>query len=161
MEEKIVTLDNLSLFADKLKTYVLDLIYPIGAIYISTNNINPNSIWGGQWEQIKDRFLLGAGNSYLAGSTGGESKVTLSSTQVPNVMGDITLHSGGTATNISSVSGCFSANITNNNSYRNGGDAIGKSADSVGIIHFDNGGKSESHNNMPPYLTVYIWKRIS
>ncbi len=161
--------DILSNKADK--TYVdeklsdvsfnIDLIYPIGSIYMSVNSTNPSILFGGEWEQIEDRFLLGAGNSYLAGSTGGEAKVTLTSSQVPNVIGDITLHSGGTATNISSVSGCFSANITNTNSYRNGGDTIGNSADSIGVIHFDNGGKSGSHNNMPPYLTVYMWKRIS
>jgi hypothetical protein len=51
------------------------------------------------------------------------------------------MHSGGIATNISNVSGCFSAQITNQNRYRNGG-TEGTTANSIGIIHFDNGGKN-------------------
>jgi hypothetical protein len=53
--------------------------------------------------------LLAAGDSYTAGSVGGEEKHTLTKQEIPNVIGDITMHSGGTATNISNVSGCFSA----------------------------------------------------
>ena len=45
--------------------------YPIGAIYMSVTNHNPSSIFGGTWERIKDKFLLCAGDSYSAGSTGG------------------------------------------------------------------------------------------
>jgi microcystin-dependent protein len=75
--------------------------------------------------------------------------------ELPNVIGDITMHSGGTATNISNTSGCFSAQITNTNKYRDGG-TTGTTANSIGIVHFDNGGKNIAHNNMPPYLTVYM-----
>ena len=138
---------------------ILQSVYPVGAVYISIDSISPASLFGGTWEQIEDTFLLAAGSAYIAGSTGGEAAVTLSNAQVPNVIGDITMHSGGSATNISNVNGCFSAQITNQNNYRNGG-TVGNTANSVGIIHFDNGGEGRAHNNMPPYLTVYMWKRI-
>jgi hypothetical protein len=139
---------------------LLELIYPVGAIYLSATEVDPSVLFGfGVWEQIKDTFLLSAGDTYTAGSTGGEASVTLSSAQMPNVIGDITMHSGGVATNISNVSGCFSAQITNT-SYRDGG-TQGSSAKSIGIVHFDNGGKGQAHNNMPPYLAVYVWKRVS
>jgi hypothetical protein len=138
---------------------ILQAVYPVGSIYISMSNISPASLFGGTWEQIEDKFLLGAGQAYIAGSTGGQASVTLSQSQLPNVIGDITMHSGGTATNISNVSGCFSAQITNEGKYRDGG-TVGTTAKSIGIVHFDNGGKGQSHNNMPPYLTVYMWKRI-
>jgi hypothetical protein len=138
---------------------IMQTVYPVGAIYLSVNNVSPASLFSGTWEQIEDTFLLAAGSTYIAGSTGGESSVKLSQKQVPNVYGDITMHSGGTATNISNVSGCFSAQITNNSGYRDGG-TVGNTAKSIGIVHFDNGGTGASHNNMPPYLTVYMWKRV-
>jgi hypothetical protein len=140
-------------------TNILQAVYPVGSVYLSVNDISPASLFGGTWEQIEDRFLLGAGTKYLAGSTGGAAAVALTKEQVPNVIGDITLHSGGIATNISNVSGCFSSQITNSGKYRDGG-TLGSSANSVGIVHFDNGGKDKEHNNMPPYLTVYMWKRV-
>ena len=61
----------------------IDLIYPIGAIYMSTNNVNPRVLFGGTWEQIKDRFLLSAGDSYKVGATGGEATHTLSTAEMP------------------------------------------------------------------------------
>lgn len=55
---------------------LLDLFYPVGSIYTSTKNTNPASTLGGTWTQIKDRFLLCAGDSYSAGSTGGSATHT-------------------------------------------------------------------------------------
>lgn len=119
---------------------ILQAVYPVGSIYITTSSVSPSVLFGfGTWEQIEDVFLLGAGSTYTAGGTGGEANVTLTQEQTPNVIGDITLHSGATATNISNVSGCFSAQITNTGQYRNGG-TIGDTAGSIGIVHFDNGG---------------------
>lgn len=50
---------------------IFDKIYPIGSIYISVTSINPSTIFGGIWEPIEDKFLLSAGNTYVAGITGG------------------------------------------------------------------------------------------
>ena len=62
---------------------VVSKIYPVGAIYMSTNNVNPRVLFGGTWEQIKDRFLLSAGDSYKVGATGGEATHTLSTAEIP------------------------------------------------------------------------------
>ena len=58
--------------------------YPVGAIYISTVSTSPASLFGGTWEQLNDRFLLGAGDTYSAGSTGGEAEHTLTKAEMPN-----------------------------------------------------------------------------
>ena len=50
---------------------IVDLIYPVGSIYITAGNTNPQTIFGGTWEQIKDKFVLAAGDTYAAGATGG------------------------------------------------------------------------------------------
>ena len=54
----------------------IDNIYPVGCIYMSVNSTNPGQLFGGTWEQIEDTFLLCAGSTYLAGSTGGSATHT-------------------------------------------------------------------------------------
>lgn len=51
-------------------------IYPVGSIYISVNDIDPSTVFGGTWERIKDRFLLSSGNQYTAGATAGSATYT-------------------------------------------------------------------------------------
>jgi cytochrome c5 len=55
-------------------------IYPIGSIYMSVNNVNPSEIFGGTWQQIKDKFLLACGDTYNNGATGGSATHTPSGT---------------------------------------------------------------------------------
>ena len=59
-------------------------IYPIGSIYMSVNNVNPSTVFGGTWEQIKDKFLLACGDTYNNGATGGEATHTLTSNEMPS-----------------------------------------------------------------------------
>ena len=69
---------------DKIKKIVLDLFFPIGAVYLSAdNNFNPNSSWGGNWVKIEDRFLLGSGSRGV-GVTGGEETHTLTESEMPS-----------------------------------------------------------------------------
>jgi hypothetical protein len=65
-------------------TSLWEKIYPVGSIYISANSTSPANLFGGTWEQIKDRFLLAAGGTYAAGSTGGEATHTLTVDEMPN-----------------------------------------------------------------------------
>ena len=52
------------------KQYLLDMLYPVGAIYMSMNNVNPRMLFGGTWTQIQDRFLLcSAGESKQPGGS--------------------------------------------------------------------------------------------
>lgn len=62
---------------------IFDLIYPIGAIYISTVNTSPATLFGGTWEQISDKFLLAAGTIYAAGTTSGAASHTLAVSELP------------------------------------------------------------------------------
>lgn len=122
----------------------LDQVYPIGSIYMSVNNTSPSTLFGGTWEQLKDRFLLGAGDTYTAGDTGGEATHTLTTNEMPSHNHKLTSNTtSGSADSISvlSISSGSDNNITT------------KISSSVG------GG--QAHNNMPPYLTVYMWKRTA
>ena len=55
------------------RTDFLDLVYPVGSIYMSVNETSPATFIDGTWERIQDRFLLSAGSSYAAGTTGGSA----------------------------------------------------------------------------------------
>lgn len=59
-------------------------IYPVGSIYMSVNNVNPSAVFGGTWEQIKDKFLLACGDTYNNGATGGSATHTLAVNQLPS-----------------------------------------------------------------------------
>ena len=116
-------------------------LYPVGSIYISVNSTNPSNYFGGTWERIKGRFLLAADDTtYKLGDTGGSATHTLTIDEMPKHRHDINygLTAGGDG------SGFRFSNTTGKGSY---------------FMGYVGGGKA--HNNMPPYLAVYIWKRVA
>ena len=118
-------------------------IYPVGSIYLSVNNVNPGTLFGGTWEQIKDIFLLGAGDIYTAGSIGGSATHTLTINEMPSHRHEIAnYNSGGNAQGSMTVTANAKTGYLSN------------------IITGATGG-GQSHNNMPPYLVVYMWKRTA
>lgn len=126
---------------------IFELIYPVGSIYISTVSTNPNTLFGvGTWTQIKDTFLLAAGSSYSAGSTGGEVTHKLSVSEMPNHQHRIIAYSG---------SGNDYSNIDASLSFEYYTSMKGWGG------YTESTGGSQAHNNMPPYLVVYMWKRVS
>ena len=124
-------------------------IYPIGSIYVSVNSTNPGTLFGGTWQRIEDTFLLASGSTYEAGTTGGSSEVTLTENQLPKISGT----ASGVGTWSSSASGKFTAT-------KEGSGSFGGSSRDWTTLKF-NFGNNEAHNNMPPYLAVYVWKRVS
>ena len=118
--------------------------YPVGSIYLSVNNTSPAKLFGGTWEQLKDRFLLATGDTYNAGSTGGEAQHTLTVNEMPehtHIIGNgtIKVNDGSTGNVAYANNNSILESVTNATVYAKGG--------------------SKPHNNMPPYLCVYMWKR--
>jgi len=126
------------------KALTFDDIYPVGSIYISVNNVNPSTLFGGTWAQIKDKFLLAAGSAYSNGDTGGEATHTLTVNEMPSHSHNINI---GVALAPESGGGGL------NNGFPVAKDNISRDTNSKG------GG--QPHNNMPPYLVVAIWKRTA
>lgn len=124
------------------KSDLLNLIYPVGSIYMSVNNTNPANLFGGKWNQIKDRFLLSAGDTYTAGSTGGEAKHTLTIAEIPSHSHKTWLGTAGESQETLST-----------------GDRVEHNWGATGALEATGGG--QPHNNMPPYLAVYMWKRTA
>ena len=124
-------------------------IYPVGSIYVSTSaTFNPQTTWGGTWvKTAKGRCLIGANDTYPLGSTGGEAEHTLTVDEMPS-------HNHS------------SSRINWYNNLQNNGMAAETVAQSnLKIDGPDSNtsytGGSKAHNNMQPYLAVYIWERTA
>lgn len=113
--------------------------------WFSDDPTSPASFIGGTWEQIKDRFILAAGDTYVAGSTGGEATHTLTKEEMPEYNPKITVKSDVNASyNRHAVASIEWTDLWSAYEY---------------CVSGFGGGKQ--HNNMPPYLTAYIWRRIA
>ena len=121
---------------------LLDYVYPVGSIYMSVNSTSPATLFGGTWEQIQDTFLLAAGSTYAAGSTGGEAAHTLTVDEMPN-------HTHMYAATRTANSG--------SNTFR----PVSYGESGATEINMSYTGGGQAHNNMPPYLAVYVWKRTA
>ncbi len=162
-----------------------DLVYPVGSIYLTVNNSNPSSLFGGSWERIQGRFLLGADEYYQTGTMGGFYSVT-SGEPSNNETGAANGNTGSTTLTIDQIPG---------HDHRSRGSTFiegGSGAGSVATMNFaagnykrhhyettleTGGGQGHTHtlnshthtlnshthtvSVMPPYLAVSIWKRIA
>lgn len=219
---------------------IWQVVYPVGAIYMSVNSVSPATLFGGTWSRISDRFLLAAGSSYSAGSTGGEASHALTTAELPAHTHTVGAHSHGlnahthsigahshglnshthsipalsgtaasngahthdivprnsdgilftqegkvtqggattvpvtwgggayaksngahthSVTTNASTTGAASGSTANSAAF-NSGAASGNTANSAA---FNSGstGSGTAHNNMPPYLAVYMWQRTA
>lgn len=135
----------------KAVTDLIDTIYPVGSIYMSVNSISPATLFGGTWEQIaQGRTLIGVGRGYdvngnawesAVGTMGGEYFHTLTVDEMPS----------HTHSNLIVSAGKNPWGMVVQNSGNAG--FVGEYTSSVG--------GSQPHNNMPPYLAVYMWKRTA
>lgn len=138
--------------------FVLDNVYPVGSIYMNVNSTNPGTLFGGTWVQIQGRFLLGMSSSYPAGSSGGEAKHTLTTSEMPTHDGHLVPASSGGVTG-----GNYNGYLKNDKMTAYGDSGRGwKIYNSDEICpNYQTVGGGQAHNNMPPYLAIYIWKRTA
>ena len=156
--------------------------YPVGSIYMSTVSTSPAELFGGTWTQIKDKFLLAAGSTYTAGATGGAATVTLTTSQLPShthtatAKGSVTSTFTGTAASHTHSYAYYNGYYgVSSGSYANAKSTESLTTDSTSITPkgtvtstfagssatTSSTGSGSAHNNMPPYLAVYAWKRTA
>lgn len=131
---------------------LLNALFPIGYIYISTSSASPASFIGGTWEKLNDVFLLATGEN-SSGATGGEKSVLLTEEKIPS-HNHVSMV-GGTGDVISDYLGGSEAGY----GLKSGAEG------SSGLVSPENyytsyTGGGEAHNNMPPYYAVNMWRRI-
>lgn len=139
-------------------TDILNLVYPIGSIYLSLNSTNPSGLFGGTWEQFaQGRTLIGVGElndgstlkSFEVGATGGEFEHILSMDEMPQHG-----HPGlfVNQTRIGWKDSVFQTNTSGQAGIR---------TDSEYDVRTGDSGANSPHNIMQPYLAVYMFKRVS
>lgn len=139
-------------------TSLADNIYPVGSIYMSVNSTNPSALFGGTWEQIKDTFLLATGDTYENGSTGGSATVTLTSAQsgVPAHSHKYQDYNTTYTLKTTNRKPGTSTAVAYGTSLTSGGGATERTSSNNTAVN-----ASQAHENMPPYFTVYMWKRVA
>ena len=166
---------------------LIDLIYPVGSIYMSVNSTSPADLFGGTWEAMPaGRVLLAQGTSewgveYKAGSTGGEHEHKLSVGEIPQFTPTGTLSSAALTgyQNFWSVTWSDggplggASGIISQSTYdgtpgwvgaSTGSQKPGRSSINASHAHkltFESIGGGSAHNIMQPYLSVFMWKRTA
>ena len=136
---KIIVNGEEKTYSDNALYIVPNAMYPVGAVYISTVETSPALLFGGTWERIRGKFLLSASNEYPAGSEGGSADAVvvkhshkMSTTYEPKETA--TAQSTSTKAETSWLAATTETTTV-------GEDGTGK--------------------NMPPYLAVFMWKRVA
>lgn len=134
-----------------LKNQHVSCPYEVGDGFFTKNSTNPEARWPGtKWSQIKDMFILAAGDNYEVNETGGEAEHTLNITEMPSHNHD-ELHWGDGSSNRFGVNDSGSGMWRL--SYSGGASEAG--------FYSGYTGDSQPHNNMPPYLVRYYWERTA
>lgn len=178
MSASVEEISNNIKYIDKKISDLLNMFYPVGSIYETMDSsFDPNKKWGGTWERIKGRVLVGVDENDSDFNTtekiGGEKTHKLSVNEMPshshsasekslkggvnNISGqDKTwgLTSSGIFSNWGDTKGLYSTSRETTTNYKDGFYLDATHTHTIG-----NTGGGNAHNNLQPYITCYIWKR--
>lgn len=192
---------------NKIKAEAILAAHPVGSLYWTSSTENPSvTFGGGTWTQIKDRFILAAGDTYTNGATGGAATVTLTTDNLPSHSHSCSGTTGNQSNNPSFYwTGSHAHQFYTPNSGEGGtcllfnnyaeaslGFGAGNAWEGIPKTHIggiasstitvsggttgnhthsfsgttdtkygDSNGNATAHNNMPPYLVQYCWKRTA
>lgn len=129
---------------------VVERDHPVGSLYISENATSPAELYGGTWERIEGRFIMGASDTYPAGSTGGSTEKTLKVSQLPSHNHRINMMCWG-------GEGLTETPNNDGHYWVFGNDTSAEISGS----YIGNTGNGEAVNVLNPYYSAYIWRRVA
>ena len=143
-------------------------------MYLSLDNSNPATLWlGTTWEKIEEKFLLGSSVDYPLGFTGGNSSIILTEANIPRHRHQVDSTTATIPAHIHSITLPRRAGDSYNSGTGWGADNLVSSNDTINTSSAGGGstgaiapytsyiGSGTAFNNMPPYIAVNIWKRLS
>nr|DAJ33038.1 MAG TPA: baseplate protein [Caudoviricetes sp.] len=163
LHDSIIGTDGNVVFYNKQEVFLA--VYPVGSIFLSTDGTEPAELYGGTWEQIKDVFLLGASDTYPAGSTGGST-----AHEHEYKLGFMWRFGAlvGYPTSAIDTYNYKTQSWNNNNKKVNDGqytlanDGFSSTyGEKSGGQTYSVTGNTASSSSIPPYYSVYIWRRVA
>lgn len=127
---------------ESLLNLIFDRAHPVGSYYWSSDSTNPSKLFGGTWIQVTDRFVLAAGSTYKVGATGGNATHTLSISEIPAHSHQINTRSNSGSGNVYTI------------------ETVGPTKQAPSF-YTEGRGDGKPHNNMPPYVVAYCWRRTA
>ena len=130
----------------KMGSGLLNLIYPVGSIYISVNSTSPHDLFGGEWE------LFSPGRTLVCIDTNDSDFNTVKKIGGSKYLQQHShwqsLKDSGSRTGVAA----YEWHLSNTGRWYDGSDLAGNVADSW---------KTGNSGNLQPYVTCYFWERIS
>lgn len=155
-----VSLSDINTNYDKIDSEfggVLLRVYPVGSIYMSVNSTSPAELFGGTWEEFgKGRTVVGVDTTQAefntVEKTGGAKTHTLTISELASHAHPLSLVTyNGPGRDNTYVAGC------------SGDSGLGGANDKLPVEYrqADPTGGNQPHNNLQPYITCYMWKRVA
>ena len=147
-------------FTKKFISALFLLMHPVGTPYASDNPTSPAELYGGTWERIEGRFIMGASDTYPAGSTGGSATHTQTEDEIAShahsaiAIGNSNWHlwSDSNLGTAHSSEYTFEFSTTSNLNGR---------SNERGFVGTDYVGNGKPMDIINPYYSMYIWRRVA
>lgn len=182
-----IRLDEMDTLIKSVREGLLDLTYPVGSLFLTTSEIPPENLLGGKWEVYgQGRTIVGVNPDVekynVPGKTGGAETVILTTEQIPSHGHNVKVNSSGSCSISKSGGHTHKFKVLKNQTKTEGArdvihvDGSGSSWSSVvtdngahthtvpnhtHTLSQSNVGGGQEHNNMQPYITVYMFVRVS
>lgn len=142
---------------------VVERDHPVGSLYISENATSPAELYGGTWERIEGKFIMGASDTYPARSTGGSSnhyhtaslKYIISAQQVVGGSKAYSVNMLDSADAGIETSAKKNPNYSEQLYYATG------DYTTTTASQYTSTGTTSVESCIPPYYSMYIWRRVA